>query len=211
MADFKQKMDLKYGEYGEETFEDIVKAYEWIIMSANKLNINITKIESSFQFDRGKINCVAKSIEEFKKYAYGVTDFSIIGFTVFIFFDNDKQLMCSYLNTFSIQSEDIVLLQNYIQALENTELNEQPEIINKGTINNYNITGSQNTVIGDNSPNNTVSNTIGEKADNKPGIKIKEFFKNVFYNISSNIIWCILTAIGTGIITFLITYFSRQQ
>lgn len=210
MATFSQKMNLKYGKHGEETFEDIVKTYEWIIRSAKKLTGTIKKINAGFQFDRGSINCVTNSIEEFKEYAYGVTDFKITSFHVFIFFEDDKEIMCTYINSFSVKAEDIVLLQEYVKALEDTEVDEQPEFINNGTINNYNFNGNQNTVIGDNSSNNTVSNTVEVKSDDKKESKLKEFFKNVFYNISSNVIWYILSAIGVGIVGFLTYYFLHK-
>lgn len=196
MADFSKDIKCKYG---TRSFQEVKNTYDWIVIAANKLQLNNLRITSQFLFNIGDIACSTDGIAEFIEHAYGASNFKITSFQIYIYDGSKLVISASYLLSMRIRSSSKTDLEKFITILSKTSVDEKDkstpvsvtyiEAHERATV----VAGENNIV---NSNNAIINEPVKES-------KIKLWFRPIIQNILSNGIWYMLTAV----ITFLITKF----
>ena len=202
MTSFSIKIKNPY----DESYDGIIKTYDWLVKSLRKIGVENEKIRCELLFRTGKITCSVESIDEFRKYAYGTAEYSFISGSIVVH-DKENTLFDSihiilFINEVTISTCDKVLLtkidESLNQTIESTESNIK-------AINQYNVSGNNIAIANDNSNATVVSespkanvNNSKNQNETKKESGFKSFVKGIFNNIVSNIIWYILGILFAG-------------
>ena len=203
MARFSKNIELKYG---IKTYEETKKSYDWIEKSAKKWGGEEANISISFLFDLGDISCVATNIQEFSEITYGAQGYKLTSFYGSVHKgDNRISINCMF-GTLSISADSRVELEEFLNVLNKTSLEDQDKLSvtyiehqtniqnqNSGTI----VQGDNNTVV-------SQSSNININTDKKES-KFKKWITAILQNIVSNWIWYLVTAGAAALITYLST------
>ena len=216
MADFSIHIKNKYG---AETFQSVKDTYDWIIVSLSKLNKPEKHINAEFHFSIGKMHCTTVGIDEFIQHAYGVSDFTFYELKIKVVFSEDTDIhvfICTTMlpkDELYIDSNDMVVLQNLVDILNRTDINNNNT---KPVTNQITINGGNNAIANNNSSATVVSDSKNVKVNNSnicnttetaKESKVKKVIKSILTNIASNFIWYILCVLA-GI---LIAYFTAKH
>ena len=180
------------------TYKGTKDTYEWIIASLKKLNLNYEKIEVSFQFDIGDINCVCNSIEEFTEYAYGQNDYDLTCLSIIYRSDSNIYIDAMTYNGVRICTDSKVLLEEIISILESPDIKKSENATNNYIQNNYEIgtiSGDNNAVVQGNN-----SNITQQKVEKST---LKEWIGAILQNLVANWLWLVIPIIIATIIGFL--------
>lgn len=214
MASFSQKITPRYS---VNTYKDVRDNYNWIIDSARQMTNEKLNISSSFLFYLGEIYCSASSIDEFIEQCYGVDQFRLVSFSIFVRKKNGDYIFgAQYFSGLSINAESRKNLEQIITILNRTPSQEisqndtgyvvKNEYHNVGVV----VNGDNNTVANDNS---TVANNNSSIADNGSSVKdssqkesaIKRWIESIAQNLTASLIWKLIPLIGTAIITYIVS------
>ena len=195
MADFSLLIKNKFS---VDTFENTKKTYEWIYNSLSEANLVKAKIKSNFLFDVGKITCTCDSFEEFKKHAFGYSDFKLNRMSIFqITLRNDNIHIYVDNSGLRVSSNNKMYVEKLIQILnKDTIANDTTYIENQYIISN--IKGNNNNI------NQGGSNNIIISNDKEKFSKLKQWVESILQNLLANWLGYLLTAIVTLIIGCLI-------
>lgn len=153
MGSFTQKMKPQYG---IQTYEDVRKTYEWIIKAIQQLGLS-DNVTEEFMFYIGEILCHVNSFEEFRDNAYGMHDFRLVSFHVYIWKNSDLiGDISTCLDMLLVSANSKVMLENLTSLLNSTSLDEKEQKNNMYIQNHYNnigviVTGDNNIVANDSS------------------------------------------------------------
>lgn len=195
MASFSTHIKSKFE---LETYKGAKDTYEWIIASLNKLNSNYEKIEVSFQFDIGTINCSCNSVEEFIEYAYGQADYDLTCLSIIYRSDSNIYITVRRYDGVRISTDSKVLLEEIISILESHDIKQNENITNNYIQNNYEIgtiSGDNNAVVQGNN-----SNITQQKVEKST---LKEWIEAILQNLVANWLWIVIPIIIATIIGFL--------
>lgn len=209
MASFYTSIENKYS---VDSFQSVKNTYYWIIESLNKLNIIEKSFSARFLFDTGQITCSAEGIDEFVQHAYGSSNFSFTECSIHtkLSDNNSVAIYLKHNNTIRVCCEDKVLLQNIIDILNRTDINEQSD----KTVNNITINGGNNAIANNNSTATIVSNSkkvnISNSNNSKGEItnkesKIRTVFNAIMTNLASNFIWYLLCVLAGALVAYFIS------
>lgn len=198
MADFSIPIKNKLS---VDTFENTKKTYEWIYNSLSEANLVKAKIKSNFLFDVGKITCKCDSFEEFKKHAFGFSDFKLNRMSIFqITLRNDNIHIYVDNSGLWISSNNKMYVEKLVQILnKDTISNDTTYIENQYIISN--IKGNNNNI------NQGGSNNIIISNDKEKISRLKQWLESILQNLLANWLGYLLTAIVTLIIGYLIKTF----
>ena len=202
MASFSKDIELKYG---VSTYEETKKTYEWIEKSAKKWGGSKATISIKFQFYLGDIMCTAENIQEFCEITYGVAGYHLISFGGNVSV-GDKRIFLNFLiENLSVDTNNKVDLENFLNILEATTLEEQEELSITYIESQINIENQSNETIvqGDNNAVVSQSSNVNINTDKKES-KLKKWVAAVLQNIVSNLLWYLLTAFAAALITYLL-------
>ena len=199
MADFSILIKNKFS---VDTFENTKKTYEWIYNSLSEANLVKAKIKSNFLFDVGKITCTCDSFEEFKKNAFGYSDFKLNRMSIFqITLRNDNIHIYVDNSGLRVSSNNKMYVEKLIQILnKDTIANDTTYIENQYIISN--IKGNNNNI------NQGGRNNIIISNDKEKFSKLKQWVESILQNLLANWLGYLLTAIVTLIIGCLIKAFQ---
>lgn len=198
MADFSIPIKNKLS---VDTFENTKKTYEWIYNSLSEANLVKAKIKSNFLFDVGKITCKCDSFEEFKKHAFGFSDFKLNRMSIFqITLRNDNIHIYVDNSGLWISSNNKMYVEKLVQILnKDTISNDTTYIENQYIISN--IKGNNNNI------NQGGSNNIIISNDKEKISRLKQWVESILQNLLANWLGYLLTAIVALIIGYLIKTF----
>ena len=214
MSSFSQTIEPRYD---VSTYEGVRDNYNWIINSARELSNEELKINADFLFYIGKIRCSSSSIEEFTDQCYGINDFKLISFQIFVYKQQGGHIFSAiYLSDLDIYADSRKSLEQVITILNHTSSQDtnqdntcnivKNEYHNVGVV----VNGDNNTVANDNS---TVANNNSSIADNGSSVKdssqkesaIKRWIESIAQNLTASLIWKLIPLIGIAIITYIVS------
>lgn len=217
MASFSQKITPRYS---VNTYKDVRDNYNWIIDSARHMTDEKTNISSSFLFYLGEIYCSASSIDEFIEHCYGVDQFRLVSFSIFVRKENGDYIFgAQYLSELSINAESRKNLEQIITILNRTSSQETSQnstgYIVKNEYHNVGVVvnGDNNTVANDNS---TVANNNSSIADNGSSVNdssqkestIKRWIEAIAQNLTASFIGYLIPPIGIALIAYIVSKIS---
>lgn len=211
MASFTINVTNKYG---VDTFQDVKNTYDWIVMSVNKLNIDVQDYHSHFLFYVGEIYCSTDGIEEFIRHAYGMSGFKFVDLSIYFTLEGGINI---YINVFSrgemsISSKDKSIINNITNTLNQTDIDKSTE----SALPPITITGDNNAIAIDNSSATAINRSKNVKVKNKISknsetdskkSKLREILRAIAANIASNAIWYLLCILIGMIIAFFMKTF----
>lgn len=214
MSSFSQTIEPKYD---VSTYEGVRDNYNWIINSARELTNKELKINADFIFYIGEIRCSACSIDEFSDQCYGINNFKLIAFHIFVYEkEGDYIFGAIYLSDLSIDAdsrkdlEQIITILNRTSSQKNSQNNTgyivKNEYHNVGVV----VNGDNNTVANNNS---AVANNNSSIADNGSSVNdssqkesaIKRWIESIAQNLAASLIWKLIPLIGIAIITYIVS------
>lgn len=195
MASFSTHIKSKFE---LETYKGTKDTYEWIIASLKKLNLNYEKIEVSFQFDIGNINCSCDSAEEFTEYAYGQENYDLTCLKIVYRSNSNIYISATRYDGVRISTDSKILLEEIINILESPDIKQNKNITNNYIQNNYEIgtiTGDNNAVV-----QGSNSNITQQKVEKST---LKQWIESILQNLVANWLWLIIPIIIAALIGFL--------
>ena len=214
MSSFSQTIEPRYD---VSTYEGVRDNYNWIINSARELSNEELKINADFLFYIGKIRCSSSSIEEFTDQCYGINDFKLISFQIFVYKQQGGHIFSAiYLSDLDIYADSRKSLEQVITILNHTSSQDtnqdntcnivKNEYHNVGVV----VNGDNNTVANNNS---AVANNNSSIADNGSSVNdssqkesaIKRWIESIAQNLTASLIWKLIPLIGIAIITYIVS------
>ena len=205
MSSFSQTIEPRYD---VSTYEGVRDNYNWIINSARELSNEELKINADFLFYIGKIRCSSSSIEEFTDQCYGINDFKLISFQIFVYKQQGGHIFSAiYLSDLDIYADSRKSLEQVITILNHTSSQDtnqdntcnivKNEYHNVGVV----VNGDNNTVANNNS---AVANNNSSIADNGSSVNdssqkesaIKRWIESIAQNLTASLIWKLIPFIG---------------
>ena len=198
MSSFSQTIEPRYD---VSTYEGVRDNYNWIINSARELSNEELKINANFLFYIGKIRCSSSSIEEFTDQCYGINDFKLISFQIFVYKQQGGHIFSAiYLSDLDIYADSRKSLEQVITILNRTSSQEISQndtgYVVKNEYHNVGVVVNGN--------NNTVANNNSSIADNGSSVNdssqkesaIKRWIESIAQNLTASLIWKLIPFIG---------------